>query len=331
MKYLVLALAFTVTVAFAGYEYEGTWGNYGSGPGEFERPYDVATWSYLGDPYQHKVFVTDWNNRVQVFSPAGDYLYEWGSTGTGAGQFEHPRGIDVANLSTFVYVVDSHNHRVQYFTINGTYMGQWGSLGSGDYKFEYPWDVAVHPGNNNVYVVDKNNKKIKYYTGSGGFLGKWGGFLSPKGVAVDDAGYVYVVDSCETGSPVNPIGYSRVKKFTSTGSYITEWGGWGSGYGCFEFGMCCDVSEDGRLYVPGERSDYVVYYWTSGTPIGKFGEGWLDGPTGCAFQHGGRVFVADNYNHRIVYFLDDVMGPDDGKDNVSVKPESLGKIKAMYQ
>jgi DNA-binding beta-propeller fold protein YncE len=331
MKYLALALALTGTVSLAYYEYEGEWGSYGSGPGEFYRPYDIAVWSYYGVPYQHKVFVTDWNDRVQVFSAAGDYLYEWGSSGSGAGQFDHPRGIDVAKLSTFVYVVDSHNHRIQYFTNNGSYMGQWGSQGTGNYKFYYPWDVAVHPGNNNVYVTDNHNQKVKYYTGSGSFLGKWGGFLSPNGISVDEAGYVYVVASCETGHPLYPVGYSRVKKFTSTGSYITEWGDWGWGFGCFEYGMCCDESDDGRLYVPGERSDYVVYYSTNGNPIGRFGEGWLNGPTGCGFQHGGRVFVADNYHHRVVYFLDDVGGPGDGIDNVSVRPESFGKIKAMYK
>lgn len=334
MKYVILALTVMATAAVGGYEYEGQWGQYGEGPGDFKRPYDIGVWTYYGGAGIFKVFVTDWNDRVQVFTAAGDYLYEWGSTGSGPGQFDHPRGIDVAEMGGFVYVADTFNHRVQWFDNWGNYMGQWGSYGQGNYKFDRPWDVAVHPGNNNVYVTDHMNFKVKYYTASGGFLGSWGGFVSPFGISVDQAGYVYVVESTQPGHPQYPNGYSRVKKFTSTGSYITEWGNWGSGYMAFEYGMCCDESDDGRLYVPGERSNYVICFRTTGIPeeIDRFGTGWLLGPTGCGFQHGGRVYVADNYHHRVVYFLDDVFAPPDKRlDNLNILPESFGKIKAMFK
>ena len=39
-----------------------------------------------------------------------------GMTGTGLGELEEPRGLDVSTALGFVYVVDQGNHRVQRWT-----------------------------------------------------------------------------------------------------------------------------------------------------------------------------------------------------------------------
>ena len=62
------------------------------------------------------------------------------------------------------------------------------------------------------------------------FLLKWGSngsgdgqFSSPRGVAVDSAGNVYVADSNNY----------RIQKFSNTGTFLTKWGSIGSGDGQF--------------------------------------------------------------------------------------------------
>jgi len=51
---------------------------------------------------------------VQVFDPAGQLLYYFGSTGTGPGQFQLPSGVSIDDRNR-IYVADSQNRRVQIF------------------------------------------------------------------------------------------------------------------------------------------------------------------------------------------------------------------------
>ncbi|MBI4719753.1 MAG: 6-bladed beta-propeller, partial [Chitinivibrionia bacterium] len=61
--------------------------------------------------------------RVQVFTKGGQYLRQWGTSGTAPGQFQFPFGIAVDGNGR-VYVADSHNDRVQVFSGLGTFLRQ---------------------------------------------------------------------------------------------------------------------------------------------------------------------------------------------------------------
>jgi hypothetical protein len=72
------------------------------------------------------VFISDGyaNARVLEYSAEGQKLREWGTPGTGPGQFKllHSIQIDAAGL---VYVADRENGRVQRFDQTGKYLGEW--------------------------------------------------------------------------------------------------------------------------------------------------------------------------------------------------------------
>src|SRR2546423_1298308 len=65
------------------------------------------------------------------------YLTQWGSYGSGNGQFYDLSGVAVDSGGN-VYVADSYNHRIQKFTSAGGYLTQWGTPGPGDGQFQYP-------------------------------------------------------------------------------------------------------------------------------------------------------------------------------------------------
>ena len=62
-----------------------------------------------------EVYVADTgNNRIEVFTSSGAYLTQWGSAGSGNGQFANPGGVAV-NATGTVYVADTDNDRIQMF------------------------------------------------------------------------------------------------------------------------------------------------------------------------------------------------------------------------
>ena len=58
------------------------------------------------------VYVSDHDNRVQKFDSGGTYITQWGTQGSGNGQFSYPWSI-TADSSGNVYVLDSGNNRIQ--------------------------------------------------------------------------------------------------------------------------------------------------------------------------------------------------------------------------
>ena len=55
------------------------------------------------------------------------YITQWGSYGSGEGQFNTPLGIAVDNAGN-VYVADALNSRVQKFSSSGTFITKLGEL-----------------------------------------------------------------------------------------------------------------------------------------------------------------------------------------------------------
>ena len=136
------------------------------------------------------------------------FAAQWGSEGSGNGQFSRPRGVAVDGAGC-IYVADAWNHRIQKLTGQGAYLSQWGSAGTTAGRFQYPEDVAVDRAGS-IYVCDTFNSRIQRFDTVGGFIAEWGtvgtgdaNLNFPRGVAVDTAGNVYVADS----------GNNRIQKF----------------------------------------------------------------------------------------------------------------------
>jgi len=225
-------------------------------------------------------------------------LLEWGSRGSGDGQFSHPTGIAVDAVGN-VYVTETadrsepSNHRIQKFTSNGTFITKWGSLGSGDGQFDGAHGIAVD-ANGNVYVADTFNNRIQKFTSSGTFLAKWDSFGSgdgqfgsnPHGIGVDANGNFYVADT----------GNHRIQKFDSNGTFLTKWGSFGSGDGQFNQPIGAAFDSSGNVYVVDHVNHRIQKFTSNGTFLTKWGSGDGDfngGPRGVAVDASDNVYVTD--------------------------------------
>jgi DNA-binding beta-propeller fold protein YncE len=237
------------------------------------------------------------------------YLLQWGSSGTGDGQFNGPAGMAV-DAGGNVYVADYGNHRVQKFSPTGTYLAQWGTHGSGDGQFNGPEGLAVDAAGN-VYVADFGNNRVEKFTSAGAYLAQWGTFgagagqfQSPLGVAVDAGGNVYVADNMNF----------RIQKFTDSGAFVAQWGTPGSGDGQFYNPTGVAVDAAGNVYVcdsgnSGLHNDRVQKFSPTGAYLTQWGthgsgDGQFDTTWGLAVDAAGNVDVADFRNHRVQSFTD---------------------------
>jgi DNA-binding beta-propeller fold protein YncE len=76
------------------------------------------------------LFISDGygNARVLEYTAKGERVRQWGSAGTGPGQFRQPHGIAI-DEDGIVYVADRLNGRLQRFDLKGKYLGEWDDLG----------------------------------------------------------------------------------------------------------------------------------------------------------------------------------------------------------
>ena len=99
-------------------------GESGQGPGQFGFLTDVVQDSkgnyYVGEYGEY--------DRIQKFSPTGEYLLQWGGHGREPGKFIRPQGITI-DQQDHLWIADACNHRIQVFDEQGTLLQYWGEHG----------------------------------------------------------------------------------------------------------------------------------------------------------------------------------------------------------
>jgi DNA-binding beta-propeller fold protein YncE len=267
-------------------------GTAGTGPGQFENPYDVA----VDDHQPNQLYVADnQNNRVDVFDASTlAFLGTFGSAGHTVGSFSIVRAVGALGDDPRggVDVADTANNRIQALDPGGALLAAWGIAGRGPGYFTRPRGVAFDPAGG-VTVADTFDHRIERFDPDGTYSGQFGlvsqstGFAaqgaapgqfdSPGGVAYDTGGNLWVADT----------GNDRVVEIRPSDGAVLFTANNG------EFGAPRDVAAGpaGSVYVADTGNGQVSRIDTDGT-IEVIRSG-LSSPAAVAWDGASDVFAAD--------------------------------------
>ncbi len=173
-------------------------GTLGHGPGEFGLVTDVV------EDSRGNLYVSEYGDydRIQKFSPEGQFLFQWGGHGSEPGQFIRPQNMAV-DEQDHLWVADACNDRVQVFDATGSsakLVRCWGERGDQLGQLRYPYDLILSDGL--VYISEFGNHRIQKFTRDGKSLGAWGQrghapgeLFNPWALARDDQGRVHILDT----------------------------------------------------------------------------------------------------------------------------------------
>src|SRR5271157_1915390 len=159
-----------------------------------------------------RVLVADTGNkRIVIFDANGNYLGEFGSGGSQPGELDEPVGLALGGDGR-LYVTDTWNQRVQVFApdasgLKYTSVATWMVAGWVGQSSENKPFIAVGSAGE-VFVSDPEACRVIEFNPQGqaqhvwGGCGVTGGFTLPDGLALDQAGGLWVGDA-GTGSLIH--------------------------------------------------------------------------------------------------------------------------------
>lgn len=169
------------------------------------------------------IYIADTGNkRVRVYNSEGVWQRDIGRGGSGPGQLDEPSGLAIS-ADGRLFVADTWNRRISVFMTNGTHLTSYSLRAWYDEFGNRPY-LAYDPERDMLYVTDPDAGRVLVLNGNGECLGAFGKlnrenpnstqFSTIGGIAVDDDGFVYVVD----------MALGRVLKFTPFQPPVTEFG-----------------------------------------------------------------------------------------------------------
>lgn len=228
-----------------------TFGEAGSGPGEFNFPYGIA-----GDN-NGKVYVADmYNGKISVHDAKGDFIEYFAEDLSDENGIKSPAGIRIMN--DLVYVSDIQAGKIFVFNMDGELQLELGENGSEEGQFSAP-NAVVADAEGYIYVVDTGNQRIQIFDADGNFESMFNGsstgvgealFVNPRGIGINSRGTIFVVSNLT----------HIVHAFDKDGKELQKFGGIGQGPGQLYLPNGLFIDDRDTIYVTDTLNQRVSTY-----------------------------------------------------------------------
>ena len=215
---------------------------------------DSTVW--VTDRSRRGVFVFDRDGNYQsTLLPNGDAKFIWSPL---AIAFAPDGDVFVSDVG------DSSRHQVLRMKPDGTIQSRWGKkvtdsatvAAPGAFQFPNGLAVAATTTSTVVYVADADNHRVQVFRPDGTFVKIISTSGTPRGLAVDARGQLWVVD---------PLAH-QVDAYSADGVPLTSFGSYGRSPGQFSFPNDVVIDAAGRILVT-DRDNNQVQVW--GYPVAE--------------------------------------------------------------
>jgi DNA-binding beta-propeller fold protein YncE len=189
------------------------------------------------------------------------YVVRLGASGEprgviGRGVLRRPTGLARDPGSGTLFVADTYAHDIKVFDPSGALVRVIGKRGEGAGEFNFPTHLAFAHGE--LYVTDTLNSRVQVFSPQGEPQGRrfgtrglyLGNLVRPKGVAVDNEGNVYVVESY----------YDSLLVFSARGEFLLPIGGTGTATGRFYLPAGVWIDARNRVFVADMFNGRIVLF-----------------------------------------------------------------------
>jgi DNA-binding beta-propeller fold protein YncE len=209
--------------------------------------------------YRGNIFVADaGNSRIQVFTPDGRLLDEFGGIGFGEGSMSWPTDV-FCDQSFYVYVVDWGNKRVLKFKERFDFTSYFLTVFSSGRELVEPEKIAVSDAGN-LYITDLSNDYVVSLDSFGEFetyIGEFGS--TPADISVSD-GRLHFLDRASRSIVVYDLFGGELARYPMREA---------------EEPVSIDIDSHGNAYVADRTGGKVLVYGPQGALLSLI-DSWRD-------------------------------------------------------
>ncbi len=203
-----------------------------------------------------RVLIADTHyHRVMIYDRDGRLLGQFGTEGSGPGQFDLPTGIAI-DRDGCIYVAEYNgNDRISKFTPDYRFVTSFGGPDAGEASLLRPQSLDFD-AEQTLWVADACHHRLCRFSRDGALLGT----LGRMGGGPGELRYPYGVRVCPDGNLlVAEYGNNRVQKLTPHGRSLWTWGSAGREPGQLAFPWSLAIA-NGRVYVVDSGNNRIQVF-----------------------------------------------------------------------
>jgi hypothetical protein len=226
-------------------------------------------------------------------------LGQFGGTGTAAGLFKNPSGMDISEDGR-LFICDKDNHRIQIFDLKGNFIKDLGGFGWKNEQFDEPMDIWAR-STINIFIADYNNQRVQRFDRTLNFIN------SLVSNSADDDSYQFrEILSCAY-SPRGDIflldaGENKIIKFNSRSKGEIAFGYYISGKGELTSPVQVDLTVNHQALVSDGTANGIFVYDYFGTFLYEITNRDIKQAAGLAVDDKDRIYLADAEGAAIYIF-----------------------------